>query len=80
MLTQKKRKRLIEIPPYIDPLPGQAKEVVRHLLDNVKPAQVYLIPGDSATSEFPHMRQSVQRLVQDAISVGAEAAPGPTER
>lgn len=46
MLTQKKRKRLVDIPPYIVPLPEQAKEIVRYLLENFKPAQVYLIPGD----------------------------------
>lgn len=46
LLTKKRRKRLIDIPPYIVPLPVQAQEVVRHLLDNCKPAQVYLIPGD----------------------------------
>jgi len=46
LLTRKKRKRLIDIPPYIVPLSVQAQEIVRHLLDNCKPAQVYLIPGD----------------------------------
>jgi len=46
LLTRKKRKRLIDIPPYIVPLSVQAQEIVRHLLDNFKPAQVYLIPGD----------------------------------
>lgn len=46
MLTKKKRKRLVDIPPYIVPLSLQAQEIVRHLLDNLKPAQVYLIPGD----------------------------------
>ncbi|MDP2747815.1 integrase arm-type DNA-binding domain-containing protein [Pseudomonas sp.] len=46
LLTKKKRKRLIDIPPYIVPLSVQAQEIVRHLLDNFKTAQVYLIPGD----------------------------------
>ena len=46
LLTKKKRKRLIDIPPYIVPLSVQAQEVVRHLLEQCKPAQVYLIPGD----------------------------------
>ncbi|MCU7376633.1 tyrosine-type recombinase/integrase [Paucibacter sp. O1-1] len=46
LLTKKRRKRLIDIPPYIVPLSIQAQEVVRHLLDNCKPAQVYLIPSD----------------------------------
>ena len=46
LLTKKRRKRLIDIPPYIVPLPVQAQEIVRYLLDNFKPAQVYLIPGD----------------------------------
>ena len=46
LLTKKRRKRLIDIPPYIVPLSVQAQEIVRHLLDNCKPAQVYLIPSD----------------------------------
>ncbi|HCE6398066.1 MULTISPECIES: tyrosine-type recombinase/integrase [Pseudomonas] len=46
LLTKKKRKRLTDIPPYIVPLSVQAQEIVRHLLDNFKTAQVYLIPGD----------------------------------
>ena len=46
LLTTKKRKRLIDIPPYIVPLSVQAQEVVRHLLHQFKPAQAYLIPGD----------------------------------
>jgi len=45
-LTQKKRKRIRDIPPYIVPLPVQAQEIVRHLLDDFKPAQTYLFPGD----------------------------------
>jgi integrase len=45
-LTKKRRKRLIDIPPYIVPLPVQAQEIVRHLMDNFKPAQVCLLPGD----------------------------------
>ena len=46
LLTTKKRKRLIDIPPYVVPLSVQAQEVVRHLLDQFKPAQVYVVPGD----------------------------------
>lgn len=46
LLTKKKRKRLVEIPPYIVPLSVQAQEIVRHLLEQCKPAQVYLVPGD----------------------------------
>lgn len=45
-LTKKKRQRLSDIPPYIVPLSVQAQEIVRHLLEQFKPAQVYLIPGD----------------------------------
>lgn len=45
-LLTKRRKRLIDIPPYIVPLSVQAQEIVRHLLDNFKSAQVYLLPGD----------------------------------
>ena len=42
----KKRQRFSGIPPYIVPLSLQAQEIVRHLLEKFKPAQVYLIPGD----------------------------------
>jgi len=45
-LTKKKRKHIRDIPPYIVPLSVQAQEIVRHLLDNFKPAQTYLFPGD----------------------------------
>jgi len=45
-LTKKKRQRFSDIPPYIVPLSLQAQEIVRHLLQKFKPAQVYLIPGD----------------------------------
>ncbi|WP_221261826.1 tyrosine-type recombinase/integrase, partial [Xanthomonas campestris] len=45
MLTKKKRKRVTDIPPYIVPLPVQAIEIVRHMLDLFKPAQTYLFPG-----------------------------------
>lgn len=45
-LTKKKRQRFSDIPPYIVPLSVQAQEIVRHLLEQFKPAQVYLIPGD----------------------------------
>lgn len=45
-LTKKKRQRFTDIPPYIVPLSLPAQEIVRHLLGNLKPAQVYLIPSD----------------------------------
>ncbi len=45
-LTKKKRQRFSDIPPYIVPLSLQAQEIVRHLLEKFKPAQIYLIPGD----------------------------------
>src|SRR3546814_9638302 len=45
LLTRKKRKRLSDIPPYIVPLSVQAIEIVRHMLAQFKPAQVYLFPG-----------------------------------
>ncbi|MFW7348463.1 MAG: tyrosine-type recombinase/integrase [Pigmentiphaga sp.] len=41
---RKKGKRPQEIPPYIVPLPVQAIEIVRYLLERVKPAQRYLLP------------------------------------
>lgn len=47
-LTGKKRRRLIDIPPYIVPLSVQAIEIVRHLLDQFAQAQAqaYLLPGE----------------------------------
>ncbi|HCT7642130.1 TPA: integrase arm-type DNA-binding domain-containing protein [Morganella morganii] len=40
---RKKGKRAQDIPPYIVPLSVQAMEIVRHLLNEVKPAQRYLL-------------------------------------
>lgn len=40
---RKKNKRAQEIPPYIVPLSLQAIEIVRYLLDDLKPAQRYLL-------------------------------------
>ncbi|MHC9084871.1 tyrosine-type recombinase/integrase [Luteimonas sp. RIT-PG2_3] len=44
---KKRRKRLSDIPPYVVPLSVQAMELVRHLLEDVTTAQVYLFPGQS---------------------------------
>ncbi len=41
MLTRKKRRRAIDIPPYIVPLSVQAQEIVRHMLGEFKTAQRY---------------------------------------
>lgn len=48
LLTKIQRERLRpgDIPPYIVPLSVQAQEIVRHLLDDFKPAQIYLFPSD----------------------------------
>lgn len=40
---RRRRKRIQDIPPYIVPLPTQAIDIVRYLLDQVKPAQRYLL-------------------------------------
>ncbi|MFC4729433.1 tyrosine-type recombinase/integrase [Coralloluteibacterium thermophilus] len=42
---QKENLRTEDIPPYIVPLSVQAVEIVRHMLDRLKPAQKYLFPG-----------------------------------
>lgn len=42
---QKENLRSEDIPPYIVPLSVQAIEVVRHMLNRLKPAQKYLFPG-----------------------------------
>jgi integrase len=44
---RKKRRQPADIPPYIVPLSIQAMEIVRHLLDEFKPAQRYLFRHDS---------------------------------
>lgn len=44
---RKKRQQPKDIPPYIVPLSIQAMEIVRHLLDEFKPAQRYLFRHDS---------------------------------
>ncbi|HEP8937312.1 TPA: integrase arm-type DNA-binding domain-containing protein [Pseudomonas aeruginosa] len=41
--ARKRGKRLQDIPPYIVPLSVQAIEIVRYLLEQVKPAQRYLL-------------------------------------
>ncbi|NIJ75512.1 integrase [Xanthomonas campestris] len=43
---QKENLRTEDIPPYIVPLSAQAVEIVRHMLDRMKPAQKYLFPGE----------------------------------
>lgn len=42
---QKENLRTEDIPPYIVPLSVQAIEIVRHMLDRMKPAQKYLFPA-----------------------------------
>ncbi|TRO24475.1 DUF4102 domain-containing protein [Ectopseudomonas mendocina] len=44
---RRKRQRPQDIPPYIVPLSVQAIEIVRHLLDQFKPAQHYLFRHDN---------------------------------
>jgi integrase len=46
--AQRENLRLEDIPPYIVPLSTQAIEIVRHMLDQFKPAQTYLFPGDKS--------------------------------
>lgn len=43
---QKENLRTEDIPPYIVPLSAQAVELVRYMLDRMKPAQTYLFPGE----------------------------------
>lgn len=43
---RKNRQRPQDVPPYIVPLSAQAIEIVRHLLDDLKPLQRYLLRGD----------------------------------
>ncbi|QNM96693.1 tyrosine-type recombinase/integrase [Chitinimonas koreensis] len=43
---RRKRQKPQDVPPYIVPLPVQAIEIVRHLLEQFKPAQRHLLRGD----------------------------------
>lgn len=61
MLTKKKRKRAIDIPPYIVPLSAQAQEIVRHMLTEFKPAQTYLYPGVKRISD---------RMSEGTVNIG----------
>jgi len=45
------RKRMTDVPPYIVPLSVQAQEIIRHLLDHFKPAQVYVFPGERSLKQ-----------------------------
>lgn len=47
MVMRKKRQLPKDIPPYIVPLSAQAIEIVRHMLEQFKPAQHYLFRHDS---------------------------------
>ena len=55
---RKKRQLPKDVPPYIVPLSVQAMEIVRHLLEEFKPAQLYLCRHDSA----PKKRMSENTL------------------
>ena len=48
---QKENIRPEDIPPYIVPLSVQAIEIVRHMLDQFKPAQMYLFPGEKSLKQ-----------------------------
>ncbi|AYN22635.1 DUF4102 domain-containing protein [Alcaligenes aquatilis] len=62
-LKRNKRQRLIEIPPYIVPLSVQAQEIVRHLLADFKPAQVYLIPSQQCL-KYPFSENTVNQALK----------------
>ncbi|HCB1211866.1 tyrosine-type recombinase/integrase [Alcaligenes sp.] len=72
-LKRNKRQRLIEIPPYIVPLSIQAQEIVRHLLADFKPAQVYLIPSQQCL-KYPFsentVNQALKRIGYDGMLTG----------
>lgn len=73
MLTKKKRKRVTDIPPYIVPLPVQAIEIVRHMLDQFNPAQTYLFPGVkqiSARISENTVNRAIERLGYDGRLTG----------
>jgi integrase len=56
---RKKGKRAQDIPPYIVPLPVQAIEIVRYMLDNMKPAQRYV---------FSHRSDLTKRISENTLN------------
>lgn len=56
---RKEGKRAQDIPPYIVPLSVQALEIVRHLLDQARPAQQYL---------FAHRSHLDQRMSENTLN------------
>ncbi|WP_152487358.1 integrase arm-type DNA-binding domain-containing protein [Dickeya chrysanthemi] len=57
---RKKNKRPQDIPPYIVPLSVQAIEIVRYLLEKIKPAQLYL---------FSHRSDLKKRISENTLNV-----------
>lgn len=49
---RKHRQRPQDVPPYIVPLSAQAIEIVRHLLDDLKPLQRFLFRGDKRVTSI----------------------------
>jgi len=63
LLTKIQRERLRpgDIRPYIVPQSLQAKEIVRHLLNEFKPAQIYLFPSDWTSGSLSARTRSTAR-------------------
>lgn len=62
---QKENIRPEDVPPYIVPLSVQAIEIVRHMLNQFKPAQKYLFPGVRSLKQRMSentLNKAVQRL------------------
>lgn len=60
---RKDGKQPSDIPPYIVPLSVQAQEIVRYLLDEVKPAQKYL---------FAHRSDLKQRISENTLNTALQ--------
>lgn len=72
-LKRNKRQRLSDIPPYTVPLPLQAQEIVRHLLADFKPAQVYMLPGEKSLKQpisENTLNQAIKRMGYDGLLTG----------
>jgi integrase len=70
---QRENIRVEDIPPYIVPLSLQAMEIVRHMLDRFKPAQVYLFPNDKSLKlriSENTLNNAVKRLGYDGRLTG----------
>ncbi len=67
LAMRKPGKQIQNVPPYIVPLSVQALEIVRHLLDQVVPAQRYLFAHRSDLSKRISEKHAERRVTPDGV-------------